>query len=38
MLGAAKQVADPQGIMNPGALLDPVGRTVGIRGALAPTV
>ena len=34
MLGAAKQVADPKGIMNPGVLLDPVGRAVGIRGAL----
>ena len=35
MLAAAKQVADPHGIMNPGVLLDPLGRTVGITGALA---
>jgi alkyldihydroxyacetonephosphate synthase len=34
MLAAAKQVADPHGIMNPGVLLDPVGRSVGIRGAM----
>jgi alkyldihydroxyacetonephosphate synthase len=36
MLAAAKQVADPRGIMNPGVLLDPLGRNVGILGALAP--
>ena len=36
MLGAAKQVADPHGIMNPGVLLDPIARNVGILGALAP--
>ncbi|MBI2753619.1 MAG: FAD-binding oxidoreductase [Betaproteobacteria bacterium] len=35
MLAAAKQVADPHGIMNPGVLLDPLGRSVGITGALA---
>lgn len=35
MLAAAKQVADPRGIMNPGVLIDPVGRSVGITGALA---
>ena len=34
MLAAAKQVADPTGIMNPGVLIDPVGRSVGIRGAM----
>ncbi len=34
MLAAAKQVADPRGIMNPGVLLDPAGRRVGITGAL----
>jgi alkyldihydroxyacetonephosphate synthase len=38
MLGAAKQVSDPQGIMNPGVLLDAAGRNVGIRGALAPNL
>jgi len=35
MLAAAKQVADPHGIMNPGVLLDPTGRAVGMTGALA---
>jgi alkyldihydroxyacetonephosphate synthase len=35
MLTAAKQVADPQGIMNPGVLIDPLGRNVGITGGLA---
>ena len=35
MLAAAKQVADPAGIMNPGVLIDPSGRTVGITGAMA---
>lgn len=38
MLIAAKQVADPQGIMNPGVLIDPNGRNVGIQGALGPTL
>lgn len=36
MLIAAKQVADPHGIMNPGVLVDPNGRSVGIAGALRP--
>lgn len=35
MLAAAKQVADPRGIMNPGVLVDPVHRTIGRTGALA---
>ena len=30
MLVAAKGVADPQGIMNPGVLIDPAGRSVGL--------
>ncbi|MGI9133942.1 MAG: FAD-binding oxidoreductase, partial [Rhodoferax sp.] len=34
MLAAAKQVADPQGIMNPGVLIDPPGRNVGLTGVL----
>jgi len=35
MLAAAKQVADPKGILNPGVLLDPVNRPIGRTGALA---
>ncbi|MGH7023560.1 MAG: FAD-binding oxidoreductase [Caulobacteraceae bacterium] len=35
-LAAAKASLDPAGVMNPGVLIDPVGRTVGARGALAP--
>ena len=35
MLAAAKQMADPRGILNPGVLLDPVDRPIGITGALA---
>jgi alkyldihydroxyacetonephosphate synthase len=31
-LAAAKQALDPAGVMNPGVLIDPVGRPVGIRG------
>jgi alkyldihydroxyacetonephosphate synthase len=34
MLRAAKQVADPAGIMNPGVLVDPIGRRPGPAGAL----
>jgi alkyldihydroxyacetonephosphate synthase len=34
MLAAAKRIADPGGIMNPGVLVDPTDRRVGIRGAL----
>jgi alkyldihydroxyacetonephosphate synthase len=34
MLAAAKHVADPRGILNPGVLLDPVDRPVGITGVL----
>lgn len=35
MLAAAKHVVDPQGILNPGVLIDPTGRPVGRTGALA---
>ena len=35
MLSAAKQVADPQGILNPGVLVDPVNRPIGATGVLA---
>jgi alkyldihydroxyacetonephosphate synthase len=35
MLAAAKQVADPRGILNPGVLFDPLNRPIGITGALA---
>jgi alkyldihydroxyacetonephosphate synthase len=35
MLSAAKQVADPRGIMNPGVLVDPVDRPLGRTGVLA---
>jgi alkyldihydroxyacetonephosphate synthase len=34
MLAAAKQVADPRGILNPGVLFDPVDRSIGPTGAL----
>ncbi|HEY2178414.1 MAG TPA: FAD-linked oxidase C-terminal domain-containing protein, partial [Caulobacteraceae bacterium] len=33
-LAAAKASLDPAGVMNPGVLIDPVGRVVGARGAL----
>ena len=35
MLAAAKRVADPKGILNPGVLFDPVDRHIGQTGALA---
>ena len=35
VLAAAKQAADPQGIMNPGVLVDPIARQVGPNGVLA---
>jgi len=37
MLAAAKQIADPHGILNPGVLFDPADRRVGITGALRVT-
>jgi alkyldihydroxyacetonephosphate synthase len=33
-LAGAKAVVDPQGVMNPGVLIDPVGRKVGLSGVL----
>ena len=33
-LAGAKAMLDPKGIMNPGVLFDPIGRTVGVTGAL----
>jgi alkyldihydroxyacetonephosphate synthase len=33
-LAAAKSTLDPAGVMNPGVLIDPVGRAVGARGAV----
>jgi alkyldihydroxyacetonephosphate synthase len=35
MLAAAKQVADPKGILNPGVLIDPADRAIGQTGILA---
>ena len=35
-LAGAKQALDPQGVMNPGVLIDPMGRPVGITGATTP--
>ena len=37
MLQAAKATVDPQGILNPGVLIDPRDRQVGITGALGRT-
>ncbi|HEY1427697.1 MAG TPA: FAD-linked oxidase C-terminal domain-containing protein, partial [Caulobacteraceae bacterium] len=34
-LAAAKSALDPAGVMNPGVLIDPAGRPVGQRGAMA---
>ncbi len=36
-LRAAKHAVDPDGVMNPGVLIDPAGRKVGVRGAMAGT-
>ena len=35
LLAAAKHEVDPRAVLNPGVLFDPLGRTVGITGALA---
>ena len=35
-LAGAKASLDPGGILNPGVLIDPAGRSVGVTGALAP--
>jgi hypothetical protein len=34
---ATKKVLDPVGILNPGILIDPDGRSVGVRGAMQGT-
>ena len=34
VLAAAKHTVDPQAVLNPGVLFDPLGRPVGITGAL----
>lgn len=36
-LAAAKRHLDPQAVLNPGVLIDPIDRNVGITGALAET-
>ena len=36
-LRGAKRALDPSGIMNPGVLIDPAGRAVGVTGAMAGT-
>lgn len=36
MLAAAKQAVDPAGILNPGVLIDPADRSLGLTGALFP--
>ena len=33
-LAAAKFSLDPAGILNPGVLIDPIGKTVGVTGAM----
>jgi alkyldihydroxyacetonephosphate synthase len=33
-LAAAKQTLDPAGVLNPGVLIDPIGRPVGARGVM----
>ncbi len=35
-LAGAKAAVDPDGLMNPGVLIDPRGRGVGVTGAMAP--
>lgn len=35
-LAACKAELDPHGVLNPGVLIDPRGRPVGVRGAMAP--
>jgi len=35
-LRAAKASLDPRGVLNPGVLIDPLDRAVGITGALEP--
>jgi alkyldihydroxyacetonephosphate synthase len=36
-MSAAKTALDPTGVMNPGVLIDPAGRPVGLRGPMAAT-